>query len=176
MLCDVCHKKDALVHFTEIIDNQITKLHLCEECAKSKGLQFPFTKPLFSMGDLLAGISNFDAYSTEQKSKIKCPNCGVTYEDFRRNGKLGCSECYKCFKTELDTLFKKIHGSNTHLGKVPVLLANKPGRKSKKVAIMETQLKKLLFDLQEAVRSEEYEKAALLRDEIKDFKEKGKQK
>ncbi|MFH1239066.1 MAG: UvrB/UvrC motif-containing protein, partial [bacterium] len=101
---------------------------------------------------------------------------GVTYEDFRRNGKLGCSECYKCFKTELNTLFKKIHGSNTHLGKVPVLLANKPGRKSKKVAIMETQLKKLLFDLQEAVRSEEYEKAALLRDEIKDFKEKSKQK
>jgi protein arginine kinase activator len=171
MLCDVCHKKDALVHFTEIIDNQITKLHLCEECAKNKGLQFPFGKPLFSMGDLLAGLSNFDTYSTEQKSKIKCPNCGVTYDDFRRNGKLGCSQCYHCFKSELETLLKRIHGSNTHLGKVPAPLASKPVRKSKKAVLTENQLKKLQMDLLEAVKNEEYERAALIRDEIKDLKE-----
>ncbi|MFH1784495.1 MAG: UvrB/UvrC motif-containing protein [bacterium] len=176
MLCNMCHKKEAVVHFTEIIENQITKLHICEDCAKQKGLQFPFGKPLFSMADLLAGLTNFEAYSTEQQAKIKCPKCGVTYNDFKRNGKLGCCECYTCFHTELATLLKRIHGGVTHLGKLPVSRGNKTGTK-KKASVetstsIERQLRQLQSELQDAVKREEYERAAIIRDRIKGLKDK----
>ncbi len=173
MLCNICHKKEAVIHFTEIIDNQITKLHLCEECAKTKGLQFPFGKPLFSMADLLAGLSNFDTYSLEQKAKVKCPNCGVTYNDFKRNGKLGCSECYSCFKAELKPILKRIHGGISHLGKAPVARGKKTTRRKKKTTgppSVDIQINQLHTELQEAVKNEEYEKAAVIRDKIKELK------
>ncbi len=173
MLCDVCHKGEAVVHFTEIIDNQITKLHLCEECARKKGLHFSFGKPLFSMADLLAGLTNFETYSVEQKSKAKCPKCGVTYNDFKNNGKLGCAECYRSFRAEIDPLLKRIHGAISHLGKVPVIINKKSGRtirKQKMVIPIDEQIKNLQIELQNAVKNEEYEKAAIIRDKLKELK------
>ena len=86
MQCDICHKSEATVHLTEIIDEQITELHLCEECARQKGAQM---EQHFGLADLLAGLADLgQQFEVGAKSETKCPNCGLTYQDFRRIGRL----------------------------------------------------------------------------------------
>ena len=157
MLCDICHKNEATVHLTEIVDNQITELHLCEECARQKGSQM---EQHFGLADLLAGLSDLgQQFEVAGKAEIKCPNCGLTYQDFRRIGRLGCSECYQAFKDSLGILLKRIHGSNQHLGRGPAKTAVEVQKKS------EADL--LRSKLQRAIEMEEFEEAARLRDKIR---------
>jgi len=117
----------------------------------------------FGLADLLAGLSDFGKHVKEvEKVKLKCKNCGLTYDDFRKFGRLGCSQCYEAFKTHLSTLLKKIHGSNQHVGKTPAKL---PTTKRKKIEDLQ-ELKKQMI---EAIQMEDFEKAANLRDKIRDL-------
>jgi protein arginine kinase activator len=158
MQCDVCGKKEATVHLTEIINEQMTKLHLCEECAKEKGAEM---EEHFGLSDLLAGLAGLGA-SIEPKvaETIKCANCGFTYQDFTKIGRFGCSECYDSFKKHLAPLLKRIHGADRHVGKVP-LMAGKTARDAR-------NLQDLRMKLEKAIQSEEFEEAARLRDKIKE--------
>lgn len=167
MICDVCGQKQASVHLTEIINDQMTELHLCEECAKEKGIA-GLGQP-FGLQDLLSGLVELAAPAagvagSGKKQVIKCPNCKLTYDDFKRIGRFGCSECYQTFRQTLEPLFKKIHGASQHTGKAP--LKSTPGLKVKK-DVQELQLK-----LQKAIQTEAFEEAAKLRDQIKEL-EKG---
>lgn len=160
MLCDICGKNEATVHFTEIINDQMTKLHLCEECAKRKGEEM---EEHFGLADLLAGLADLDtSVQTVDDKKLKCPSCGLTYSDFKKIGKLGCGQCYDTFKVYLVPLLKRIHSSDVHIGKSP-RKKEKPARR-KKVDIEE--LKKRLKQI---IELEEFEEAARLRDEIKKY-------
>ncbi len=166
MTCQVCGKKTATVHLTEIINDQMTELHLCESCAKEKGIA-GLGQP-FGLQDLLAGLVDFGApVSEEKKEVLQCPNCKMTYEDFRRLGRLGCSQCYEVFQASLEPLLKKIHGATQHIGKGPVSGGDE--LKSKK------KLQDLHLRLQKAIQTEAFEEAAKIRDEIKKF-EKTKKK
>ena len=166
MLCDICHKNGATVHLTEIIDNQITELHLCEECARQKGAQM---EQHFGLADLLAGLADLgQQFEVTGKTGAKCPNCGLTYQDFRRIGRLGCSECYETFKDNLRVLLKRIHGSTQHLGRTPAKTAVAPQKRS------ETDL--LRAKLQKAIQMEEFEEAARLRDRIRTLEAKKSKK
>lgn len=160
MLCDICHKNEATVHLTEIIDNQITELHLCEECGRHKGAQM---EQHFGLADLLAGLADFgQQFEVVGKTGAKCPNCGLAYEDFRRIGRLGCSECYDVFKDSLAVLLKRIHGSTQHLGRTPVTKqpAAAPARKAPEIEVLRAKL-------QRTIEMEEFEEAAKLRDMIR---------
>ncbi len=160
MLCDICGKREATVHLTEVINNQMTKLHLCEECAREKGAEM---EEHFGLANLLAGLADLgQPLEAAKEKKLKCPSCGLTYEDFKKLGRLGCGQCYDTFKAYLVPLFKRIHGSDAHVGKVP--RKRDKVLKTKKVNV--EQLKKRL---QRAVELEEFEEAAQLRDEIKKF-------
>lgn len=163
MLCDACGANQATVHLTEIIDEQMTELHLCEECAKNKSMDM---EQQFGLADLLAGLSDMGKPHVEGKEavKIKCPNCGISYEDFRKIGRLGCSECYNSFRKYLVPLLKRIHGSNKHYGKMPLVLARPVKARS--------QLEELKEKLERAIQTEEFEEAARLRDEIKELEKK----
>lgn len=162
MLCDNCKKNPATVHLTEIVDEQMTELHLCEECAKKKSSQM---EQQFGLSDLLAGLADFEKPVEDKDAvSLQCPNCGLTYKDFKKIGRLGCSECYDTFKKFLSPLLKRIHGSSSHCGKSPV----KAGKPSKK----ELDLVDLRLRLQKAVEAEEYEEAAKLRDRIKTAQDK----
>ena len=168
MLCDICHKSAATVHLTEIIDNQITELHLCEECARQKGAQM---EQHFGLADLLAGLADLgQQFEVSGKAEAKCPNCGLTYQDFRRIGRLGCSECYQAFRDSLAVLLKRIHGSTQHLGRVPSKIT-KPAAAPKKSVI-----EVLRLDLQKAIETEEFEQAAALRDKIRALEARKKKK
>jgi protein arginine kinase activator len=160
MLCDLCNKNQATVHLTEIIDDQISELHLCEECARKKSMQM---EQQFGLADLLAGLAELaKPEEGEEAAGVKCPNCGLSYQDFKKAGRLGCSECYPAFKKYLMPLLKKIHGSTQHLGKSPYKAAARPKKRL-------VNLTELRMQLQRAIEKEEFEEAARLRDKIREI-------
>jgi len=166
MLCDVCSKNPATVHLTEIIDNQMTELHLCEDCARKKSNQM---EQQFGLSDLLAGMAEFDKPQGQVDQdnaavSIKCPNCSLTYADFKKIGRLGCGECYNAFRKYLGPLLKRIHGSTQHTGKSPL--------KTTKTLKKRIDLQELRNRLQKAVENEAFEEAAKLRDQIKELEKK----
>ncbi|HBG61406.1 MAG: hypothetical protein A2Y03_01185 [Omnitrophica WOR_2 bacterium GWF2_38_59] len=164
MLCDICSKKKATVHLTEIIDEQMSEMHLCEVCAKEKSVQM---EQQFGLADLLAGLSDFGKQVKDvDKADLKCSNCGLTYDDFRKLGRLGCSQCYDSFKVHLATLLKKIHGSNRHCGKSPVDFTEVKGD------VKNDDLQGLKQQLLEAIGVEDFELAAKLRDKIHEIEKK----
>ena len=164
MLCDVCGKNPATVHLTEIVDEKMNELHLCEECARQKSTQM---EQQFGLSDLLAGLAGTDKATAKNKEaeflpSVKCPNCGLTYADFKKIGRLGCGDCYAAFKKYLGPLLKRIHGASSHFGKAPVKIAAKTVRKK-------SDLEGLRKELQEAIYREAFEDAARLRDKIKEM-------
>ena len=165
MKCDVCGINEATVHLTEVINDKVSKLHLCDKCAKAKSEEM---QSHFGLGDLLSGLMDFGpAVSQDQLSgevKTKCPDCGMTYYDFQKTGKLGCGKCYETFAKELGELLRKIHGSDKHVGKMPF--------KGKEALKDQKDLQRLKNELNDLVRSEEFEKAAFLRDRIKELETK----
>ena len=167
MLCDICKERTATLHFTEIINDQINEIHLCEECAKEKGIDEIPVKPSFSLADLFAGLLETEKpFAPAQEITLKCKNCGLTYSDFKERGKLGCSQCYETFKENLLPLLRRIHGSTQHIGKSPLKVEGKFKYLN--------QIKKLRQELNRVVIREEFERAAEIRDKIKELEKKSK--
>ncbi len=160
MLCQVCGKSPATVHFTEIHDNRMTEIHVCERCAEEKGLQAAANPQKFDIADLLAGMVDTMTSSDEERvGRVQCPRCGLLYSAFRETGRLGCAECYTAFQFQLRPLLRRIHGDTRHRGKVP--------SRDGEGATRSRQIQRLHDDLQRAVEREEFERAAELRDAIK---------
>lgn len=172
MLCQNCSKRVASVHFTKIVNNKKVELYLCEECAREKGkldmgTSFNFGMP-FSIDDFFSGIvgSNVNGqYMTHMPEIKRCNVCGMTYEDFSKTGKMGCSECYNVFKDEIAPLVKRIHGVVEHQGKVPEAVSGK--------LRIANEIRMLKEQLQKSILNEEYEKAARLRDKIRQLESMG---
>ena len=160
MLCCVCKEREAKVHLTQIVGDKMQKVDLCDECAKQKGVNDPTG---FSLADLLLGLGA--SQEMEQSAPdVRCPTCGFTQADFKKAGRLGCAECYDTFKDGLEGLLKSMHKGTRHAGKVPHAL-----QQSRDLA---DRLKTLQRKLDKAVAEEDFEQAALVRDEIKSTKEK----
>jgi protein arginine kinase activator len=159
MQCERCGERPATVHYTQIINGYKTELHLCQECAAAQGV-FGFGEPQFTFQDFLGKLleDQFRLPSQFGLTETRCSNCGLTYNDFRRLGQLGCSECYTQFARQLNPLLRRLHGSDRHVGKVP-------GRVSTQAA-SQRELERLRGELQEAIKTENYERAAKLRDLI----------
>lgn len=163
MLCQLCQKRVATVHFTQIVNNNKVEMYLCEKCANEKG-HTNFISPL-SLGDFLSGFLSKDigdSYIAAPNVHTVCDVCGMSFNDFQSTGKIGCSNCYKVFGDRLKPIIKRLHGNVEHTGKVPSGFSRR---------IMETtkEIEKLKEDLNRAIQAEEYEKAALLRDKIKEL-------
>ncbi len=157
MLCSMCKEREAKVHYTKIVADKIQKVDLCEECAKSKGMNDPTA---FSLAVELFGLGA--ALEIEQAGDgtcLKCPACGFTQADFKKAGRLGCPECYQTFAEPMGSLLKTMHKGTRHVGKVPESL-----RQNRDVS---DRLKNLQKRITKAIEEEDFEKAAILRDEIK---------
>lgn len=165
MKCDVCGKRDATVHVTEVVNETVTKLHLCEPCAKSKSEEM---NSHFGLTDLLSGLMDFGSPVPGKEggasTETRCAICGMTYYDFQKSGRLGCGRCYETFDRNLSELLRKIHGSDKHVGKIP-LIGEDPHE-------VYEDLQRLKNELNQLVNNEEFEKAAILRDRIKKLEEK----
>lgn len=165
MKCQNCGKRDAVVDYTQVVDGNKLHLHLCDKCANEMKIGIDF---MFDIDDVFSTFFNgISSVPTTQKLNIaKCKNCGSTYKDFRDSGKLGCAECYEAFNVELDNVLKRLHGNNRHVeGEKKRLI-------TKKQINPEDKINELKEDLKECIKKEEYEKAAKLRDKIKELENK----
>lgn len=162
MLCMICKEKEAKFHFTQIAGDKMQKVDLCEDCAKSKGFADPAS---FSMADMLLGLgASKEIEKSTGGEELQCPSCGFTQADFKKSGRLDCSECYQTFAEPLASLLKSMHKGTRHVGKVPQVL--------QKTRDISDRLKTLQKKLEKAIAAENFEDAADIRDEIKTLKEK----
>ena len=159
MVCDNCGSGDAVVHLTQIVNNEMSTFHLCERCAAEKGLETTPEPVNFPLTDFLAQMGEVGAGPTTQPTET-CGFCGLTFGDFKETGRLGCPHCYVTFETHLRGLLRRIHGGTQHMGKV--YLPPDPSATE-----MEKRLEALRRKLQRAVDAEDFERAARIRDEIR---------
>ncbi len=154
--CRRC-SKPATLHITEIRKGEVQQLHLCETCAQ-KYLQ----SEQGGDDDGMPGL--IDGEQLDAADELACPNCGITFRQFRAQGRLGCPHDYEVFESELQQLLENIHDDTQHIGKVPLTA----GEASQE----QFRLIKLRSELQTAIRDEAYERAAKLRDEIQEMESK----
>lgn len=165
MLCEECKKRPATVHLTKIVNNVKTEAHLCEECARAKG-EFGFmSEPAFTFQNFLSGLfdlgQSVPAGTFPGTAVPRCPNCGLSYSDFKRLGQLGCSECYEQFHEQIQPLLRRIQAGTSHAGKVP-------GKSGGSLRI-QREIESLREQQKAAIAREEYERAAELRDRIREL-------
>lgn len=166
MLCDNCGKHEASIKLTQIINGNKTEKMICEECGQKMGIaDIGFEMPIDIsnfLGDFDIENDSFFPFDTITK-EVKCDKCNMTYQDFLDNGKFGCEECYKTFGDKIDTVLKRIQGTDRYLGRK----ANH--NESNKVQEVKTnnKLEELQTKLKQAIKEERYEDAAKIRDEIK---------
>lgn len=171
MLCAICKKNQANVHITKIINGEKQEFDICDECAKrTEGMEFGgnmIFDTQFSFQNILSGLMDY-LNQTPQAERVEpvCKNCGTTFSEFKKNGFLGCSECYNYFDAALIPVIRRVQGNVEHVGKIP--------HKSGKGILEKRELEKLKDELQKAIQSEEYEKAAEIRDKIRAIKGKDK--
>ncbi len=158
MLCDDCLKNKASVHMTTFVNGQVKTVHLCAQCAAKR--KKPIVMSGFSFNDFMSAF-----YDENEPSDTICEVCGTTLSDFKKTGRLGCSNCYKVFESSILPVLKGIHLNVKHTGKRPgqrveidFTKQNEDEKKDKKA-----ELKR---ELRIAVSTENFEQAAKLRDEI----------
>jgi protein arginine kinase activator len=171
MQCESCKEREATIEFTTVAGDEKKTSHLCPACAAAFSQQqvvdevdmaesavkpTPVKKKKANV--VVGHLSKSEAKATA------CPECGMTYDEFRKVGRLGCSACYKAFAKPLKRLLKRIHGADQHVGRVPGQAATATVEEmgNTQVSAVET----LRAELVQAVEDEEYERAAQLRDEI----------
>lgn len=163
MRCQQCDKP-ATFHITELTDDEPQELHLCEEHARSylahSETAADLEPPQSLAGALAAQLKV--GQTTEELSRLDkqaCPVCGITFYEFRSQGRLGCPHDYECFAEELEPLMVNIHGETLHKGKRP----------TRQMPSLEeaSEMIKLRRKMKEAVENEDYELASQLRDQLK---------
>ena len=160
MQCNFCGSK-ATVFLTQLIDGEMKKMCLCEQCAQEKGVTDPAG---FALGDSLMGEGfPLEAVPVAGSADegVTCPVCGFTFKKFQQVGRLGCSECYETFGSEISRRLKGMHKGTTHLGRVPEGLVEEHARQQR--------LDQLRSRLDASIAAENYEEAAGLRDEIQEL-------
>ena len=155
MECQDCGLRDANLQVTTIVDGEMRTLHLCGECALKRGV--PVEGPTAPLADFLAQLGP-DAPGTAEHSE-PCPYCGIMESEFRRTGRLGCSQCYVHFEPQLRGLLRRLHGSPQHVGKLYMSVGSEAGDRVSQMSVMRRRLKR-------AVETEDFELAAELRDRI----------
>ncbi len=161
MVCDHCGESEAVIHLTQIVNNQMSTFHLCEKCAAEKGLEPGHNVGNFPLTDFLAQMGKASGPETATASG-PCPFCGTKMEDFKKTGRLGCSHCYVAFEPHLKSLLRRLHGGTQHVGKV--YLPPDPSS-----ADRQERLAGLKRKLDRAVESEDFERAAQIRDMIRNL-------
>ncbi|HSM36689.1 MAG TPA: UvrB/UvrC motif-containing protein [Longimicrobiales bacterium] len=161
MMCDHCGERDAVIHLTHIENNEMHSFHLCEACAAEKGID-PDAE-----ADVNEPLAAFLAQMGDERSEAadapdaECPYCSLSLEGFKKTGRLGCSQCYVAFESHLRNLMRRLHAGTQHVGKVYL-----PPEDATDVS-REERLNGLKRRLTRAVDSEDFERAAKIRDQIR---------
>ncbi len=160
MLCKECGKNEASIQLTTIVNGEKSEKMICSECmAKYKNSIHALE--YLGLGEILSSLFAPNISTTRVQSTLKCDKCGTTYDEFQTSGKLGCMECYKQFRTPLETMLKRIHGSTEHTGRIPKGVSALTSAKR--------ELERLKEELVKAIACEDFESAAKIRDTIREL-------
>ncbi len=152
MKCEHC-EKPATVHVTHVANGKVVKTHLCEDCAAKLGV----AQSMGTLADTLLG----PASPVRPTRALSCPTCGLSLRKFQKEGRLGCTDCYRVFAREIQGVLSSLHEASGHVGRIPKSQTKPPSPEAKLALLQER--------LSEAVRSEAFEDAARLRDEIREL-------
>ncbi|MEW6040124.1 MAG: UvrB/UvrC motif-containing protein [Elusimicrobiota bacterium] len=155
MICNICHKNESEIQLKGIFNEKTIKIDMCQECARKKGFE---SNPEMALIDFINAIHSGTQDTRQSRIPVSsCLNCGTTLSDLRQKGLLGCEKCYSNFGPIIVALLEHIHRCHKHCGK-------RPGRWEKIFSsVTELELQK---NLEKAVKQENYELAAHLRDEL----------
>lgn len=165
MICQSCGKRTATTHIKTVVNGKLTEVHLCEECAREKGYGNWFSHWDLDLGSMLSGLLG----SAKSGEVRRCEKCGASFEEIARTGKVGCAECYRTFRAQLLPVIQRIHGAARHKGKVPGGSALRLSEQANKIVPAASPLEEKRRQLAKAIEAQEFEKAAVLRDEIKEL-------
>ena len=160
MKCDICGKREAMVFIQQIMGGDKVEVHLCEVCAGERGISSEGEKFELSLSDLLSDLVNVKDAKGRPEPQV-CSNCGRSAEEITKTGVIGCAECYAVFAEQIRGVLDESGVPTRHLGKFPRRL-----RAFKTYLVDVARLKK---GLREAVHREDYEKAAAIRDRIREL-------
>jgi len=163
VICTDCGNRQAVVTYTEFADGKATAWNLCEECAARRGVSASLSSLSGPLVNILMGLLEEAGREGAAEPGPTCDGCGLSLAEFRKRGRLGCPACYAAFHDELASLVRRIHGSTEHAGRVPGSLESLEGPRR--------EVLRLRAELERAVKREEYERAASLRDLIRQKEE-----
>ena len=148
MMCEICGAEEGQIKYTKVINGEKVEFFICKNCAKEKGFQTPDAASMEGVG------------GEEKKTQhdAVCAMCGWKLTDVEKRGKFGCANCYEVFRPYIQNLVNKLHGKVKHKGKVPVLDEGK--------LIIKKRIREVKKELDAAIKKEQYQLAAKLRDRI----------
>jgi protein arginine kinase activator len=155
MKCDICGKREAVLFVHQVMGNVSTEIHLCQNCARKRGIEQAGSGAELSLSSLFGELLKPQA---DEDGKKTCPRCGLTVSDLKKHGMLGCPDCYSVFHSELIKYVRLRFPNAEYGGKLPVRL------KTLRYFVVERQ--ELKDRLQQAIEGEDYETAARIRDEL----------
>ena len=189
MLCERCKIREANIQYTEVINGVRTEHNFCAQCAKEMdfGQYSAIFDGDFPLVKLLSGLlgGEMPVQRSGKYQQIVCPTCGTTYEEFVQNSQFGCADCYSVFDLLIHDNIKQLQGSDCHKGKKPLVqMEEMSGEEDapeetvqavvedafSKDAVQE-EIRVLDRQLKEALKTEDYETAAVCRDRIKALRE-----
>lgn len=145
MKCELCGIDNAKYKYYEVDSDKVREINICEECAREKGID---------------GKNKEETLADRNKV---CPNCGLTFVEYKDSGSLGCIECYKIFNDEIKIFLKESQLGILHKGKEPV--------SNSKILIVKKEILEMKKKLESYVEGEKFEEAVKLRDKIEERKE-----
>lgn len=165
MKCQKCGANNANTHIKTVVNGEFKEYDLCSECAKQMGYTNVF-------GDFENEFSNFlgsffGNVLPARTQATRCEFCGSSYSDIAKSGHVGCANCYNIFGEQLLPSIRRIHGNTAHCGKN----SGKADRQSSKPQeeTKEQKIKRLKAELDAAIKEQNFEHAAELRDKIKEM-------
>lgn len=179
MLCEKCGIREANIKYTEVYGGVKTEHNLCAQCAREMdpGAYSALFEGEFPLGKLLSGLLGLTENSASQPraEEVVCPTCRMTYEEFISGSCFGCADCYHVFDPLLGERIKKLQENAAHTGKQPRM---RPESRAKAAVsscgelelTKEEQICQLERRLKAALQEENYEEAALCRDQIRSLK------
>ncbi|MDR2686762.1 MAG: UvrB/UvrC motif-containing protein [Oscillospiraceae bacterium] len=167
MLCQHCKQNEATTHIRRVVNGAAEEFHLCALCAKEAGLP-PQPEFGFHLSDLFSGFLGSSLRGQGPPSPVRCGLCGSSLSEIIQSSRVGCAQCYETFGEQLRPTLQRIHGALLHTGKAPGADPAAADRKRR-----QARAEQLRGEIGEAVRAEDYERAAQLRDEIRELEEGG---
>ncbi len=163
MLCSMCGKKTATTHIKSSINGVTEQLYLCSDCAREYS-----TQNSMSLGSLIGSFFG-DTLRTQSHTdnRKRCPGCGICFDDIASSGKVGCDKCYETFLDKLLPSLQRMHGRSRHAGKAPASVTAEP--------TLQDKIDLLKAQLEQAISEQNFEQAAILRDQIKALESEGEE-